>query len=571
MTPYLSGVGRSVLALAAVLLLVGAASGVLPALVLGWGLIAALAYAWYGAARIARDLTEGGVRVEVELDQDATMRGLHRGDRPVLLLRVHNATGAWRRGLRVVGLDCPGLAVTHPWDAPLDLPPGTTTVVRVPTQAVRVGAYAIHGFFVQAVVRPGWVTVEGWMRAGLHLDVLPSRQAPGRLELAPPSRVLPVSDPGQRLARRKGDGAELRELREWRTGDALRRVAWNASARLGRLVVRELEDDRQTTAWVVLDVASGMFGGESSLKWQQAVDLADRVVRSWVARQDRVGLLAFDTDVVAHHPPVRGLDAVRCLHRQILVCSASMHPDATEADEHELAAIVAEFLYRQTRLDLREGPLDKRATDAPWQAGDVEIDAVRRWILAKRPDASTEWERAAAAAGVDLSRWSLLRKFAAASRIPVQPRLEARPGLHERALASALTAAMGRARESRPVLVISDLNGIVDLKLVTDALDGSRAAGHRVVVAAPWSPSFTNQEAIVEQPTIEQAVMTAFALAERRERTRISDELLAHGAQVVFWNATDDPAQVFSRVAQAIAVDPRGGRRAMAARRAVAS
>lgn len=59
--------------------------------------------------------------------------------------------------------------------------------------------------------------------------------------------------PGQRWLhgqhRRRGEGVELIQLREYRAGDSLKRIHWKASARMGRLQVREtLQEDHQAFA-----------------------------------------------------------------------------------------------------------------------------------------------------------------------------------------------------------------------------------------------------------------------------------------------------------------------------------
>ena len=62
--------------------------------------------------------------------------------------------------------------------------------------------------------------------------------------------------PGWRWAsgdrRRKGDGVDLVAVRDYRSGDPLRRIHWKATARIGRLQVRETEQDHHPayTLWV---------------------------------------------------------------------------------------------------------------------------------------------------------------------------------------------------------------------------------------------------------------------------------------------------------------------------------
>ncbi len=71
--------------------------------------------------------------------------------------------------------------------------------------------------------------------------------------------------PGQRWLhgehRRRGEGVELIQLREYRGGDSLKRIHWKASARMGRLQVREtLQEDHQAFALLV-DPSSRVWSG----------------------------------------------------------------------------------------------------------------------------------------------------------------------------------------------------------------------------------------------------------------------------------------------------------------------
>ena len=45
---------------------------------------------------------------------------------------------------------------------------------------------------------------------------------------------------GAHLARRRGDGTEFHQMREYRTGDSLRQIDWKATARARRLIERAL-------------------------------------------------------------------------------------------------------------------------------------------------------------------------------------------------------------------------------------------------------------------------------------------------------------------------------------------
>ena len=62
--------------------------------------------------------------------------------------------------------------------------------------------------------------------------------------------------------RRKGEGVDLIHVREYRSGDPLRRIHWKASAKLGSLQVRETEQEHHQ--------AFALFVDPSPHLWQDA-------------------------------------------------------------------------------------------------------------------------------------------------------------------------------------------------------------------------------------------------------------------------------------------------------------
>src|SRR6185436_10676528 len=58
-----------------------------------------------------------------------------------------------------------------------------------------------------------------------------------------------------------GDGYELREIREHRAEDPLKRIAWKASARRGKLMVRDHEQEERDVVWLVVDASVELWAG----------------------------------------------------------------------------------------------------------------------------------------------------------------------------------------------------------------------------------------------------------------------------------------------------------------------
>ncbi|MCU7812971.1 MAG: DUF58 domain-containing protein, partial [Candidatus Thiodiazotropha sp. (ex Notomyrtea botanica)] len=53
-----------------------------------------------------------------------------------------------------------------------------------------------------------------------------------------------LSQIGVRRRQRRGEGSDFHQLREYRTGDALRQIDWKASSRYRRLISKEYQDER---------------------------------------------------------------------------------------------------------------------------------------------------------------------------------------------------------------------------------------------------------------------------------------------------------------------------------------
>ena len=113
-------------------------------------------------------------------------------------------------------------------------------------------------------------------------------------------------DGGRRASRRHPSGLEPHGVREYVEGEPLRGVHWPTSARLGELMVRELEDAPRDSVGVLLDVeARAVAGppGDSSL--DEAVRAAAGLVRAHALRSQRTLLVIAAPEPDVHR--VRGL------------------------------------------------------------------------------------------------------------------------------------------------------------------------------------------------------------------------------------------------------------------------
>jgi len=95
-----------------------------------------------------------------------------------------------------------------------------------------------------------------------------------------------------------GAGLDLADLREYHPGDDVRHIDWNVTARLDAPYVRQFIEDRDLSAWFLLDLSPSMdFGAIDSLKRDRLVDLTAVLARLLTRRGNRVGAILYDSRI----------------------------------------------------------------------------------------------------------------------------------------------------------------------------------------------------------------------------------------------------------------------------------
>jgi uncharacterized protein (DUF58 family) len=113
-----------------------------------------------------------------------------------------------------------------------------------------------------------------------------------------------------------GPSLDLAEVREYQPGDEVRRIDWNVTARMNRLYVRQYLEERELTAWLLVDLSPSMaFGTRRRLKRELAVDFVGVAAYIITRHGDKVGAMAFPSADVPIVPPRTGRrHTLRLLH-----------------------------------------------------------------------------------------------------------------------------------------------------------------------------------------------------------------------------------------------------------------
>ena len=106
---------------------------------------------------------------------------------------------------------------------------------------------------------------------------------------------------------RRGSGLDFAGLRPYVEGDDARHIDWNVTARLDEPQVREFNEDRELTSWLVLDRSASMvFGGPGRGKQDVLAELALVLARLLGRNGNRVGAVLYDTGTARMVPPGSG-------------------------------------------------------------------------------------------------------------------------------------------------------------------------------------------------------------------------------------------------------------------------
>jgi uncharacterized protein (DUF58 family) len=100
---------------------------------------------------------------------------------------------------------------------------------------------------------------------------------------------------GGYLTPRRGTGLDFAGLRPYVEGDDARHIDWNVTARLDEPQVREFNEDRELTTWLVLDRSASMLvGGPSRGKQDVLAELVLILARVLGRNGNRVGAILYD-------------------------------------------------------------------------------------------------------------------------------------------------------------------------------------------------------------------------------------------------------------------------------------
>jgi uncharacterized protein (DUF58 family) len=176
----------------------------------------------------------------------------------------------------------------------------------------------------------------------------------------------------------RGTGMDLADLREYQHHDDVRHIDWNVTARLEQPHVRVFTEDREMSAWFLLDLSPSMdFGSGEQRKRQVSAEFVAVLARMLTRHGNRVGAMLYGSGVDAVIPARGGRHHV--LH---LLHTLQSRPETQQGGTtrlHELLESAANLVRRRSTVFV----VSDFITESGW-AKPLGMLAQRHEVLAVR-------------------------------------------------------------------------------------------------------------------------------------------------------------------------------------------
>jgi uncharacterized protein (DUF58 family) len=144
----------------------------------------------------------------------------------------------------------------------------------------------------------------------------------------------------------RGSGIDFSDLRAYSVEDDVRHIDWNVTARLDEPYVRQYLQDRELTAWLVLDLSKSMaYGREGQEKDSVLASLAVTLARLFGHGGNRVGAILYDNGSRSVLPP--GTGRIHILRLAHILSSSQPSSDRRPTDLAAMVHLAAATIRRR--------------------------------------------------------------------------------------------------------------------------------------------------------------------------------------------------------------------------------
>jgi len=157
-----------------------------------------------------------------------------------------------------------------------------------------------------------------------------------------------LSQIGVLQVRRRGEGMEFHQLREYRQGDPQRAIDWKATARTQRLIAREYEEEKDQRVLLVIDCGRRMAAKDDDLShFDHALNAGLLLAHVALRQGDAVGMMTMG-GVSRYSEPRKSVAAVNAILNRVY----DIEPTLAVPDYHLAARDVMKNLRRRSLVIL---------------------------------------------------------------------------------------------------------------------------------------------------------------------------------------------------------------------------
>jgi uncharacterized protein (DUF58 family) len=157
-----------------------------------------------------------------------------------------------------------------------------------------------------------------------------------------------LSQIGMLQRRRRGEGLDFHQLREYREGDSQRQIDWKASARMQRLISRQYQEERDQQVVLMLDCGRRMSARDDALShFDHAVNAALLLAYVGLRQGDAVGLVTL-SGASRWMAPRKARSTINVLLNGVY----DLHPTLAATDYHRAAVDLMKKLRKRALVVL---------------------------------------------------------------------------------------------------------------------------------------------------------------------------------------------------------------------------
>jgi len=194
-------------------------------------------------------------------------------------------------------------------------------------------------------------------------------------------------------------------LREWVPGDDTRIIDWKATARRGKPIARQYEDERREHLIIVIDAGRQLTAEVDGVpRLESVVNAAVRLAYAAIEHDDNVGAMVFADDIQSFVPAARGRRGLRGVLEALAAAEGRLvEPDypaafrylATRNRRRALTVFFTDIIYRTASEAVVAQVATLRGRHVPL-AVTLRDPALERLASARPATETRAFERAAA-------------------------------------------------------------------------------------------------------------------------------------------------------------------------------